>query len=127
MNFKRVVTLSYVYSVAKDNSSFSSDHFENEMENATLTTRDVLEQLFDNDSEFLGLILVRKRVKRSMLIVVRVSALQLRNKTWAWTRQTHVSASSTKALHIHRTLDRLIQVLGSSGSIFCRFLVDITF
>ena len=40
------------------------------MEKATLTATDVLEQLFDDDSDFLVLILVGKRVKKSMLIEV---------------------------------------------------------
>ena len=38
------------------------------MEKATLTARDVLEQLFNTIQTFLGLILVGKRVKRLMLI-----------------------------------------------------------
>ena len=75
-----------MYPVARDKPSFFSDHFEKEMEKATLTARDVLEQLFDTIQTFLGLILAGKRVKRLMLIVVQVSALQLRNRTRAWTR-----------------------------------------
>ena len=58
--------------VARENSSFFSNYFEKEMEKAMLTARDVLEQLF---LTFLGLILVKKRVKRYMHIVVQVSVL----------------------------------------------------
>ena len=46
-----------------------------------LTASDVLEMLFDSDSDFLGLILVGKRVKMSILIVVLVLVLQLCNRT----------------------------------------------
>ena len=81
-----------MYPVARDNLSFFSNHFEKEMEKAMLTARNVLEQLFYNNSDFSG----GDEGKGSMLIVVRVSALQLSNRTRAWTRQTHVSASSTK-------------------------------
>ena len=40
--------------VPRNDSSFFSDHCEKEMEKATLTARDVLKQLFDNDSDFSG-------------------------------------------------------------------------
>ena len=43
-----------MYPVASDNSSFFTDLFEKEMEKATLTARDVLEQLFDDNSDFTG-------------------------------------------------------------------------
>ena len=71
------------------------DNFEKEMEKATHTARDILEQLFDE--ALLDPIVVRKMDKSSIPIVVQFSALLL---TCARTRQTHVSASMTKALHI---------------------------
>ena len=43
-----------MYPVARDNSSFCSDHFEKETEKAMLTARDVLEELFDDNSDFPG-------------------------------------------------------------------------
>ena len=43
-----------MYPVARDNSSFFSNHFEKEMKKATPTARDVLEQHFDDDSDFSG-------------------------------------------------------------------------
>ena len=81
-----------------------------------LTASDVLEVLFDSDSDFLGLILVGKRVKMSILIVVLVLVLQLCNRTHTWTRLTYVS------LHIHHFLDRLKYFLVSSGIFFAGFL-----
>ena len=63
------------------------------MEKATLTARDILEQLLDDDSDFSW---SDSCGEKSMLIVVRALVLQLWNRTRAWTRQSHVSASLTQ-------------------------------
>ena len=62
---------------------------EKEMEKAMLTSRDILEQLFDDDSDISGYVSGGEEGKEVYAYCGPSFGAQLQIRTCTWTRQTH--------------------------------------